>query len=186
MNQAQANVRRKLSRVVRECQRWGVPIRFGRPSPDDKIWPNFHEGPRFGGIHWPTRTIWFPRNTLREDAPMALLHELSHVLSDIDPEFIDETESGMLAFEYATARRLKLSWSAWMQDYAIQAPFDFVWPDLTTRERGELLRNSHVEAVKSGILDSVGKPTYRLPQNLARTIAMSHRPKRKHVGERNA
>jgi hypothetical protein len=161
-------------------------FRFGMPAPNARISPNFHEGPKFGGIYWPTRTIWFPRNTLREDAPMALLHELSHVLSDIDPDFVDETRSGMLMFEYATARRLKLSWSAWMCDYTVAAPFEFKWPELTTHERGELLRDSHKEAMRAGLLDADGRPTYRLPRGLAQAIATSHRSKRKHEGGHNA
>lgn len=185
MNPIQARAKAELSRVVRECQRWNVPIRSGKPSPSDRLWPDFHEGPRYGGIHWPTRTIWFPRNTLREDAPMALLHELSHILSDVEPDFVDETQSGMLAFEYATARRLKLSWSAWMRDYIVPAYLDVVWSELTTRERGEFLRDSHAEAVKDGILDVSGRPTYRLPMGLARAIA-APRSKGDRPGDCNA
>lgn len=172
MKPTQVRVKAELLRVVRECKRWNVRVRSGMPAPNDRLWPDFHEGPRYGGIHWPTRTIWFPHNTLREDAPMALLHELSHVLSDVEPEFVDETRSGMLMFEYATARRLKLSWSAWMRDYVVSAIIDDVtWSDLTTRERGELLRDSHIEAVKDGIIDINGRPTYQMPAGLAQAIA---------------
>jgi hypothetical protein len=172
----------ELFSVLRECNRWSVPVEFGKPNPKIRVWPAFHEGPRFGGIHWPTRTIWFPRFTQREDAPMALLHELSHVLSDIDPEFVDETRSGMLKFECVTARRLGLSWSSWMRDYTVSVPFDIMWSDLTTRERGDILRESHAEAVKDGILDANGRPTYRLPRGLARAIAQFRTSKLRNIG----
>ena len=161
----------ELARVVRECARWNVPILFGKPTAHERTMEDFHEGPRYGGIHWPTRTIWYPLDSTHKDAPMALLHELSHVLCDVEPELVDELESMMLKFEQSTARRLKLQWASWMEDYELHGLDGERWPDLTTAERGEILRHSMGNAVMEGILYADGRPTYMSPEGLVNARA---------------
>lgn len=145
-------------RVLRYAERWGVRVvpAGGELRATDVAPLNF-----FGGIHWPKRTIVFDFDTAADEGALSaclLAHELSHVLCGKDPCCVDEVGSSMLALDYYAARRLRLlDWSAWMYDYSTG---DGLWRGCTTRQRGQLIAQSLAEAVRSGLLDQRGRPTF--------------------------
>jgi hypothetical protein len=155
----------EFKRVLRYCERWGAPIRIGHVPTGLN---DFHEGPMYGGIDWLTRTIWWPADApMGADSASALLHELSHIVMDLDPEYVDEVESPMLAFEYYSARRLRLRWTDWMKNFRVDSVKpDHAWLELSTQERGALIAESLKEAIDCGILNQNGSPTYMQPYGL--------------------
>jgi hypothetical protein len=161
-----------FNRVVKYVKRWGVTLHFAEPPAEFRQWYDYHGGPVWGGIHWPTRSIfWEPREGRGvvypyqpgPDWPNGLLHELSHVLARESPEHINEVESEMLAFEYYSSRFLHLkSWADWMKNYVL-SPDGTEWPDTPTRYRGRCIKESLALAVKSGTMTESGKPTFVQP-----------------------
>lgn len=152
-----------VTKVLAYGQQWGVPIiivdRNGLGYPvqlDGHIVEDTHQGPSDGSICWPERTILWPRGG---QVAHALLHELNHVLMDIDPDQIDEVSSGLLALDAYGSRLLRLSgWREWMASYSVD---DTEWLDVSTRQRGKLLRSSLSDAVRLGLLDPAGRPTFK-------------------------
>jgi hypothetical protein len=157
-----------VKKVVRFIERWHVPIRLGRP--ESSI--GFYEGPISGGIHWPTRTIWWPwDDSNHELSACALLHEFTHILVDEDPANVDEISSAMLAFESIAMRMLCLPWSRWMNRYHLDDTQTITWDELTTNERHELLATSRSKAIALGILSPSYRPTFTLPSSLQRILS---------------
>lgn len=149
-----------LVSVFRYIERWGVPVVSAGPVT--------HAAPYgyTGGIHWPTRTIVTPliaqqvetgRREWAWDGAL-LVHELSHVLVDENPDGVDEVESAMLALDYAGCRLLKLGWSEWMSEYEVAGRH---WSLMSRQARADALAISRREARERGLLDERGRPTFR-------------------------
>lgn len=149
---------RCIQKVLAECARWKVPVIFSEESATCAYESSIHHG--LSIEHW--RRIHISCDFVRERhygrrAACALLHELSHVLQGYAVD--DEVGSGMLGFEYATARLLKLQgWSDWMDDYT--ATGGDPWPLTPSRDRGIDLRRSKEAAYERGLLDASFRPTY--------------------------
>lgn len=146
-------------RVLRYAERWGVRV---VPAGGEFLVTDVASSLNFsGGIHWPMRMVVFDFDTAANEGAISaclLAHELSHVLCGKDPCCVDEVGSSMLALDYYAARRLRLlGWSAWMCDYVAG---DGLWRECTTRQRGLLIAQSLAEAVRSGLLDERGRPTF--------------------------
>lgn len=153
-----------MQRVLRYAGRWGVSV-VPRPHFSNRGYtqdgPQTDNAPRSQG--WIERTphgstiVWHPNDFL----PMAFLHELSHCVIGVAPDAVDEIESGMLAWEYHSARYLHLEgWSVWMADYAVPDLF-LEWCYISPRVRGKILAKSAQQAVVVGILTATGKPTFQ-------------------------
>lgn len=114
-----------------------------------------------GGIHWPTRTIV---TNLPDPSPWEgclLVHELSHVLVERDPNDVCEVTSAMLALDYAGCRLLKLAWSQWMEEYEVDS---LSWCLMSRTSKTAALDLSRTRARNLGLLDARGRPTYqRIP-----------------------
>lgn len=170
------DIDRDMKKVVRFIERWGVRLELGRPS----SMVGFYEGPIMGGIHWPTRTIWWPWDEpANELSACALLHELSHVVVDESPDEVSEIHSAMLAFEHAAMRSLRLPWSMWMDNFHLDVvdtiaenePITKVklitWNELPSKERHDLLAESRAKAIESGLMTPNGRLTFTLPSPTA-------------------
>lgn len=159
----QSSTTANVAKVLRYCKRWRVPVilvdqdsRGHGRLPDGREVADTHMGPSDGSICWPERTILWPRSG---GVAHALLHELNHVLMDVDPDEIDEVASGLLALDAYGSRALRLQgWSEWMARYTVDSTD---WLDVTTHRRGKLLRASLADAVRLGLLDAAGRPTFR-------------------------
>lgn len=142
-----------MRRVLRECERWGVPVEHVDALPDDLV----HSPIISAGIAWPARRIVLTK----EIGPSAALHELAHCIVGIYPSRVSEIASGMLAFEWAMQQRLRLpDWNEWMSNYGGYSANE--WGQMGTHEKSELLIDSFVGAASCGILDSSWRPTYRM------------------------
>jgi hypothetical protein len=149
----------ELARVTRECDRWGVPVHFA--APPDGAESLLSAPQHMAWIQWPQRVIWFD-DIDNDVAALGLLHELTHCVVGAHPSTVDEIYSGMLYLEWVTQRRLKLSrWSKWMEDYSLGGDRGDEWGDVSVRDKSRELAKSKQGAIKAGIVDHCGKPTYR-------------------------
>lgn len=149
-----------IDRVLKEAQRWKVPVKFG-PAPKNLY--ASHAGPYGSRIFWKTGAIYAP--LVWRDAGFyepgfyacALVHEISHVICGIKPSSIlDELESPLLATDYEMCRRLKLPWTDW-QNESLGDP---CWSRLPLSNRRRMLRESRQHAELLGLLKK-GKPTFK-------------------------
>ncbi len=145
-----------LDLVRAYCARWEVPLATGIIST--------HMGPGAFSIRWPSRTIIEGAAGYDPDDDDAwyLLHELSHILIDKNPNKVSEPHSAMLALDFYGARHLKLKgWTDWMDTFGIGGERSYLtWPQLSTRERGALMKASLEDAVNLGLLTRKGRPTF--------------------------
>lgn len=141
--------------AIRYAREWDVNVVV---QPDslftESTWT--HPGPVSGGIHWPTRTIIWPIDDMDRSFIPAFIHELSHVLVDLNPNKISELDSPILALDHAALRFLGCSrlWSVWMSNFVD-------WPTLPTRQRHDHLIDSQLRAQSAGLLDDRNEPTFR-------------------------
>ena len=152
-----------FGRVLCECALWGVevvqhaPANIGACSkqPESDTW-----------IEWPARVIYQP-----DPHPLALLHELGHAVSGIDPRSQrDEVGTGVFAFEVYEQRRLRLgedtmgeAWRLWMRTYGVWEPAvnDTVsYFEASAAARDAELQLSLEAGVRLGVLQPDGSPTY--------------------------
>lgn len=154
--------------VVREFHLWRIPfaVKPCREVHGTHLYESgYREGPKIGRIHRQQGLlvcVCEAENALEEEeTSCALLHELAHLIFE-DPQTVREIESGMLAFEYATARKLRHpGWGTWMADYGTGGMDD--WGYASVQARHQLLESSRVNAERKGVLSS-GRITYRLPE----------------------
>lgn len=124
-----------LDKVRQYAKDWGVGIVGDRSGmsgtanlelrPDS--FPFTHDGPGIFSIHWPTRTIVEPIATVAKRKRVAtdsdawyLIHEISHILLNVDPEEVDEIASAIIALDYHAGRHLGLTgWDDWMGDFTL-------------------------------------------------------------------
>jgi len=163
-----------LAAVFRYLARWGVPVIHmdepGHRVPIAQLGGQrvTHDAPYgyAGGIHWPTRTIVTAldgSDTSPKWEGCLLVHELSHVLVEQEPDEVDEVGSAMLALDYIGCRLHKLAWSEWMEEYEVNGR---IWSMLSRQVRAEALAQSRAVAIHQGLLDEHGRPTYRrLPRS---------------------
>lgn len=179
-----------LDKVRQYAKDWGIKIvgdRSGmvgdlrlRPDSYQKLsWT--HDGPGIFGIHWPTRKIVEPIATAPKRERVAtdkdtwyLIHEISHVLLNVDPEQVDESRSAMLALDYYAGRHLGLGgWEKWMSGFTldretlldngfteIQADLSLEWGEIDQATEDLLLSKSLKLAVDAGLLTKQGAPTF--------------------------
>lgn len=109
-----------------------------------------HYGPGIFSIHWPTRKIVEPitegpkRRLATDNDTWYLLHEMSHILVNVDPEEVDEIRSATLALDYYGGSYLGLEgWEKWMGSF---------------KER--LVAKSLAVAAETGLLTAQGAPTF--------------------------
>jgi len=162
-----------LERVVRYCRRWGVSLCTSLDVVPPMRHAEWSPGPIFGGIWWRTATIWFPlTGVVPSDlrAPCALLHELAHCLQRTRPGDVDEQRSGILAFEDASTRWLRMgrAWKRWMAGYGLKMPSgeSEEWRTAPRATKRSVLRASCRRAVARGLLTPEGRPTFRLPSDV--------------------
>lgn len=161
-------MRTDLEKVFAEAAQWGVTIRpWAEIPPTRRRDPqDFTNGPFGGAIQWSTQTIFWPARAaqhpdkwFRRIVACALLHEVSHVIAGVHPDTVDEINSGMLAYEWSTVRRLKISgWSLWMEHY--QLPHNDNWNSVDLYERHDHLSISFCYAIRNRILSPARKPTF--------------------------
>lgn len=145
--------------VLRYIARWGVPvISSGQAVSTHRRATHGAPYGYIGGIHWPTRTIITQLRSPTKWEGCLLVHELSHVLVEHDPNTVDEVQSAMLALDYAGCRLLKLAWSSWMSEFVVN---DSHWSLMSLYDRQIALGYSRSRAIDQGLLDARGRPTYR-------------------------
>ena len=155
----------ELRAVLRYAERWGVKIEFrAHHAPHDHARRASHiysvSTDTISDIDWNTRTVWFGDDLKDAKQRCALLHEINHVVVGIDPDSVEEVDSGMLALDYYVARSAKLSgWRAWMNTYTL---IEGEWPTVSTQERSKALVDSFWGAIRAGLMNPrTGRPTYR-------------------------
>lgn len=97
------------------------------PSREQRTWT--HDGPGIFSIHWPSRQIIEPIATVPKRGRVAtdgdrwyLVHEISHILVNVDPDDVNEIHSPMLAMDYYAGQHLGLSgWEDWMDSFVLPA-----------------------------------------------------------------
>lgn len=186
-----------LDKVRQYAKDWGIKI-VGDPgnwtwtSPEEK--PYTHDGPGIFCIDWPSRSVVEPIATTKPRGRVAmegdvwyLVHEISHVLLNIDPARVDETNSAIIALDYWSGRHLGLmGWDDWMYMFTLGPDLPEPWgSSLQDEEWGAvepavheaLLSRSLDYAVSAGLLTVSGEPTFSraawMPGSmLAEAIAM--------------
>lgn len=162
----------EYSRVYKYAAKFGVRICKG-PPPGRDAWKWFPSpfvsclGDENVGIWWPTRQIhWDP--DLPDLTPTGLVHELGHVIMGVKPDEVNEVFGGMLAWEYVSQRRLRLStWTSFMSNY--NADYDLVnhsmfwrrWPELSPHRRGKVIKQSLKGAVRRRLLTPEGEVIFK-------------------------
>jgi len=164
-----------LDKVRKYAKRWG--IRIASDLGDT------HDGPGLFGIHWPSRTVVEPFATFPKRERVAtdsdtwyLIHEISHILVNVDPDDVDEVHSSMIAMDYYAGQHLGLSgWDDWMEDFTLPAmemvardPGDqevsllrsCEWSDVDKTVQARLLERSLGDAIAKGLLTEDGTPTF--------------------------
>lgn len=164
-----ARVANDLRKLLREFKRWGVEFQNAAcPLRTDGAYRD-HETVAGRYLFWGgvtdtsvveipylneklKPTVWFPDPIEKGKDIHHILHELSHVVIGEDPGIsLDEFESGMVAFEYHTSRRLRLNgWSSWMDSY-------IGWEEARFR-----MDESRRAAVEAQLLTEKMVPTYDL------------------------
>lgn len=135
-----------------------------------------HDGPGIFSIYWPTRKIVEPitecpkRRLATDSDTWYLLHEMSHILVNVDPEEVDEISSATLALDYYGGSYLGLEgWEKWMGSFTLGPGLPDPWGDsLQYEEWGAvddgvheaLLARSLTRAVSAGLLTPDGAPTF--------------------------
>ena len=164
-----------LDKVRQYAKDWGIKIsglRLNRGAIT-------HDGPSVFGIHWPTRLIVGPlARTLTDADAWYLVHEISHVLINEDPDDVDEVHSAMIAMDYYAGQHIGLSgWESWMDDFALpemamvaRRGVDEVgdtpllrsceWKDVDAEVQAHLLEQSLGHAIAKGLLTEDGTPTF--------------------------
>lgn len=151
------------------------------PPREQRTWT--HDGPGIFSIHWPSRQIVEPIATVQKRGRVAtdsdrwcLVHEISHILVNVDPDDVDEIHSPMLAMDYYSGQYLGLSgWADWMDDFTLPememvARPDEVgdipllrsceWGDVDKTVQERLLGESLGHAIAKGLLTEDGTPTF--------------------------
>lgn len=176
-----------LDKVRQYAKDWGVGIVGDRSGmsgtanlelrPDS--FPFTHDGPGIFSIHWPTRTIVEPIATVAKRKRVAtdsdawyLIHEISHILLNVDPEEVDEIASAIIALDYHAGRHLGLTgWDDWMGDFTLPE-MEMVerqghrllstceWRDVGAKVQAHLLEQSLGHAIAKGLLTEDGTPTF--------------------------
>lgn len=156
----------KLRRVIQEAKRWGVNVivvRKGTPSgweyTDDwfsLVQDHDHRhGPQVPNLLFQGRTIIIKREGLtHETVAEATMHELAHIVVGDDPQTSDE-EGAIMGVEVEAHIRLKLDWKTWMNSYE-------GWHRWPATQRRDTVAGAKDKAIKAGLLDKRGKPTYRM------------------------
>lgn len=164
-------------RVMQEGKRWGISFEW---CDDDK--PEHIEGETLAPslsarLIWPEmRILWDEDARLAsdEEAPLDLLHEISHCIVGVNPYKVNEPLSPMLWYEYVTAKNLGLSsvWDRWMEGYGVdtkeiravsgnEEDYSDTWHYLKPRQRKALLDNSKRIGIKHHLFKKDGvTPTY--------------------------
>ena len=173
-----------LDKVRKYAKDWGVEIGATHVMelyPPAHV-PWTHDGPGIFAIHWPTRRIIEPLAEKPKRGRVAtdrdtwyLIHEISHVLLNVDPEQVDEARSSMLALDYYAGRHLGLGdgWDKWMDGFTldretlldngfteIQADLSLEWGEIDQATEDLLLSKSLLLAVDAGLLTKQGAPTF--------------------------
>ncbi len=140
-----------------------------------------HDGPGIFSIHWPTRKIVEPitegpkRRLATDNDTWYLLHEMSHILVNVDPEEVDEIRSATLALDYYGGSYLGLEgWEKWMGSFTLDreilldngytkldAEFTAEWAELEEATKERLVAKSLAVAVETGLLTAQGAPTFK-------------------------
>lgn len=183
-----------LDKVRQYAKDWGIRIVGDRSGmsgsanlelrPDSfKRFSFTHDGPGIFSIHWPSRQIVEPIATVPKRGRVAtdsdrwyLVHEISHILVNVDPEDVDEVHSPMLAVDYYAGKHLGLSgWDDWMADFTLPE-MEMVarsaevgdppllrsceWKDVDAKVQAHLLGQSLGHAIAKGLLTEDGTPTF--------------------------
>ncbi len=169
-----------LDKVRQYAKDWGIQIVSDLGAPTRAY---THDGPGLFGIHWPSRKIIEPFATRPKREPVAtdsdawyLIHEISHVLLNVDPEEVDEISSAIIALDHHAGRHLGVAgWDGWMADFTLPTmamvardPDDqsssllrsCEWKDVDAKVQAHLLEQSLGHAVAKGLLTEDGTPTF--------------------------
>lgn len=174
-----------LDKIRQYANDWGIKIHashFMELYPRGQV-PWTHDGPGIFAIHWPTRKIvepWAiepkPGLVASDNDVWYLVHEISHILVNVDPDDVDEVHSPMLAMDYYAGRHLGLSgWDNWMADFTLPE-MEMVarsvevgdppllrsceWKDVDAKVQAHLLEQSLGHAIAKGLLTEDGTPTF--------------------------
>lgn len=167
-----------LDKVRQYAKDWGIKIVGDRGGWTTRAGrPYTHDGPGIFCIDWPSRSIVEPIATAKPRGRVAtegdtwyLVHEISHVLLNIDPTTVDEINSAIIALDHWSGRHLGLTgWDDWMEMFTLGPDLPEPWgSSLQNEEWGAvdaavheaLLRRSLAYAVSAGLLTASGEPTF--------------------------
>jgi hypothetical protein len=159
-----------LKKIIKECTKWSVKtekVTKGFFDSGDLDLPedfNFAPFTDYLGLSLNKKTIYY----VEEYEPLLrgseILHELAHIIIAQPVKAVDEVLSGMLAFEYITAKMLRLeNWEKSMWNYTIGASKDAnTWGDAGRKQKNKIIKESLPGAIKIGIISINKKPTYRI------------------------
>src|SRR6185436_18464448 len=121
-----------LEKVLKECAKWGVKVRFLTKNQYQVIKKNveFSEAPftcKDLGGNYQFQTIYVGKETKEHpEAGAWVLHELAHLIIDKSHNHAQEIDSGMLAFEYHMAQILNLEhWEESMANFGLGSEEDY-------------------------------------------------------------
>lgn len=202
-----------LDKVRNYAKRWGVKTSATHVMelyPPGHV-PWTHDGPGIFAIDWPTRTVIEPLATKPKRGLVAsdsdawyLIHELSHVLVNVDPDEVDEVQSAMLALDFYAGRYLGFSddeWEKWMADFTLDLgtleehgytrPDHYIsleWCEVDRATQERMLHGSLKLAAEAGLLSPQGDPTFNrsawMPASMqierkAMPLAMAKSPRKR-------
>lgn len=177
-----------LDKVRKYAEDWGIRIVGDRSGmsglsnlalrPDSFMQFAFtHDGPGLFSIHWPTRKIIEPIATEPKLGRVAtdrdvwyLIHEISHILLNVDPEEVIEGQSAIIALDYYAGRHLGLDgWERWMGEFTLEGGFPepigdslhgVEWAEISEEAKQTIIGNSLGQAAQAGLLTLEGVPTF--------------------------
>jgi hypothetical protein len=170
------------------AERWGIPVLTEPPSrwvskgPGPWSIATWHKNPRiFSDDASPSvcRVLW-----------AYLLHELAHVACPVPPDVANEF-SDTLGFEMLSIRHLGLSYEEYLEWFSstwgpikssegilhLEGSMDRTWVQVRPEVRKAVENDAKKLAIRRGLFDATGKPTYRIARLRAASGAKHARPR---------